>query len=94
LEFNVSHSSDAAAFAFSRAGAAGVDIEAIRSVAHGGLAERFFAPADAQTLCAGPVGSSDVGALAGRSVPHLIRCLACEAFHQRGGAARSRYWSQ
>jgi 4'-phosphopantetheinyl transferase len=55
LEFNVSHSSDAAVFAFSRAGAVGVDVEAIREVADGdNLAERFFAPAEAQALRAVP----------------------------------------
>jgi len=55
LEFNVSHSSDAAVFAFSRAGAVGVDVEAIREVADGdNLAERFFAPAEARALRAVP----------------------------------------
>jgi 4'-phosphopantetheinyl transferase len=51
LEFNVSHSSNAAVLAFSRAGAVGIDVEAIRGVDDGdGLAERFFAPGEAQTL--------------------------------------------
>lgn len=60
LEFNVSHSSDAAVFAFSRAGAVGVDVEAIRNIADGdSLAERFFAPNEARTLRAVPPALRD-----------------------------------
>jgi 4'-phosphopantetheinyl transferase len=97
LEFNVSHSSDAAVFAFSRAGAVGVDVEAIRGVADGDLAERFFAPSEAQRLRAVPADRGYVGALAVRSVPRVIHYLACggpHSPHQRGELARSRCLSQ
>lgn len=51
--FNVSHCEDLALFAFSREGALGVDVEAVRAFADAeAIARRFFSPAEAQAYLA------------------------------------------
>jgi 4'-phosphopantetheinyl transferase len=51
IAFNLSHSDDVAVFAFSRRGAVGVDVEAIRPMAdREELAERFFSPGEVRAL--------------------------------------------
>ena len=54
--FNASHSGDHAAFAFSRAGEVGVDIEEVRGDLrrHDVIAQRFFTPAERGELAAVP----------------------------------------
>ncbi len=54
--FNTSHSGDYAAFAFTRAGATGVDIEQVRGGLrrHDAIAQRFFAPGERAELAAVP----------------------------------------
>ncbi|MEP6919457.1 MAG: 4'-phosphopantetheinyl transferase superfamily protein, partial [Acidobacteriota bacterium] len=54
--FNVSHSGDAAVFAFSRAGEVGVDDEAVRAMTDAAqIASRFFAPGEVERLRALPL---------------------------------------
>jgi 4'-phosphopantetheinyl transferase len=52
LQFNASHSGDRAAFAFTRAGAVGVDIERIRAdvTRRNEIARKYFAPAERDQL--------------------------------------------
>ena len=51
LRFSVSHSKDRVAYALTRAGEVGVDVEHFRpGLDWPGLAERFFAPAEAREL--------------------------------------------
>lgn len=52
LHFNTSHSGDYAAFAFTRTGDIGVDIEQMRGEMrrHEGIAQRFFAPSEIAQL--------------------------------------------
>jgi 4'-phosphopantetheinyl transferase len=51
IEFNVSHAADLAVFAFSRAGAVGIDVESrARMVDFQALAARFFSPEEAGEL--------------------------------------------
>jgi len=58
FHFNASHSGDYAAFAFTRAGAVGVDIESVRAEMPQAedIARRFFAPGEREQLLALPPG--------------------------------------
>jgi 4'-phosphopantetheinyl transferase len=61
LHFNVSHSHGLALFAFSAGAEVGVDVEALRpQQGHRDLARRFFSPAEAEALCALPMGHSEL----------------------------------